>query len=169
VGDKKTPQLNAADVFSFLKTVLRQPRNTRGASGLAAYDACKQTLGNEDLFKTAGQTELETLYTVTHAFVGVLAESRCFAAFAFWAGFFGRIPEGNPLVRMREIGDFFMDTHNQCWGAWAAMGKDYKCQPDLYLDQFIQPETRQKLVEYVDGFRANDEKAMRVLDELCGR
>ena len=71
------------------------------------------------------------------------------------------------LKKMKSIGDSFMDTHNNCWVAWAAMGQDHICQPQLYLDKFIKSETRIKLAELIRKFKGNDEKAINVLTQLC--
>ena len=102
-----------------------------------------------------------------HIYIGVLAESRCFASFTFWAGFFGRITDENTLKHMKAVGDIFMDTHNNCWVAWAEMGQDHICRPELYLDRFIKKETRIKLTDLIKIFKRNDEKAIGILTQLC--
>jgi len=166
VTGKKTPRKDYAELFHYLKANLQQPDHMLGISGLPAFDACKSVLLDDDRYDSTDQARLAELYRSVHAFIGVLAESRCFAAFAFWAGFFGRIIDEATLARMKEIGSSFMDTHNQCWGAWAAMGHDHRCQPELYLHQFVTRETREKLAGYVDLFKANDEKAIYVLEDI---
>jgi len=138
----------------------------RSISGLAAFEACKGALLDEVSINSSSPDELTAFYRLLHAFIGVLAESRCFTAFAFWAGFFGKVEDEAVLARMRKIGDCFMDTHNKCWGAWAALGKDHICQPEEYLGKFIQIETRRQLAAFIDIFRANDEKAISILAEL---
>jgi hypothetical protein len=70
------------------------------------------------------------------------------------------------LAEMTRAGSAFMDTHNQCWGAWAVMGVDYRCQPEAHLEKFIRADTRAHLVEYLGIFRANDEAAIRHLEIL---
>ena len=67
---------------------------------------------------------------------------------------------------MIEIGSSFMDTHNQCWGAWAVMGDDFRCRPELYLDRNVAAETRQKLAEYIEHFTANNKAAIRIIGDL---
>jgi hypothetical protein len=167
VESKKAAPALEAGIFSFLRGVLRQPGNARATAGLTAYTACQATLLDERSIDAAAKTELEQLYTLTHAWVGSLAEARCFGAFAFWTGFFGRVRQESALAKMKEIGDAFMDTHNQCWKAWALMGKDHHCQPELYLDTFKGAAVRQKLAGYIHIFRANDEKAIRLLETLA--
>lgn len=169
ITGKIPPREDYAELLIRLREILLCPGNTVHTSGLAAFDACRAAVLDDDRFSFASSEYLTQLYTMVHVFIGVLAESRCFAAFAFFAGFFGRISDETVLARMKRVGEIFMDTHNQCWGAWAVLGKDHHCQPDLYGDTFIQRETREKIAQYIDIFRANDEKVVRVLDEIISR
>lgn len=167
ITGRKRPRNNYAELFYYLKTILLQPVNTSYYAGLSAHDACIAALLDDSYLLRFSKDELTHFYTLIHIFIGVLAESRCFAAFAFWAGFFGRITDEARIKQMKMIGDSFMDTHNNCWVAWGEMGKDHICQPELYLDKFMKKETRIQIADLIMGFKENDKKAINVLTVLC--
>ena len=169
VTGKKPARSDYAEVFARLRALLMDPGCASAHGGLAAYAACAAALTDADFFARAPREELIRLYADTHAFIGLLAEARCFAAFAFLSGLFGRLEGEELLAEMTRAGSAFMDTHNQCWGAWAVMGVDYRCQPEAHLEKFIRADTRARLVEYLGVFRANDEAAIRLLEILSAR
>lgn len=167
ITGRKNPRNDYAELFCYLKSTLLQPGNTSYYAGLSAHDACVATLLDDNYLLRLNKDELTHFYTLIHIYIGVLAESRCFAAFAFWAGFFGRITDETILKQMKTIGDIFMDTHDNCWVAWAVMGQDHICLPQLYLDKFIKSETRIKLANLIERFKENDKKVINVLTQLC--
>ncbi len=167
ITGNKVPDIDFTELFCYLKNVLLKPDNTNDYAGLSAHDACIAALLDENYILRSNREELIHFYTMEHIYIGALAESRCFAAFAFWSGFFGRITDKTVLKQMKAIGDSFMDTHNNCWGAWAAMGENHICQPELYLDKFLKIETRTKIADLIRILKGNDENAIDVLTQLC--
>ena len=131
--------------------------------GIGAYSACLAQLRDERFAGEAETGRFLRFYVHVHRFFGLLAEGRCFAAFACWPGFFGRIQDPELLPAYQRAGDAFMGIHNACWRGWAAMGKDHICDPEPYLAAFRQPAVREAVAGIVEELRQLDEAAMEAL------
>lgn len=165
ITGKRNPEPDFADLFRYLAGVIRKPGTRDCVSGLAAYDACVAALSDDAFFRDAGEEELRKCYFFVHALIGALAEGRCFASFAFLNGFCGRIEGTCQITMMKAIGAYFMDTHNKCWGAWAAMGENHICKPEVYAENFRNSEVRDKVAEFIAEFKKNDVMVMQLLED----
>ena len=160
-GDRE-PEKDTAALFAALSDTLRGPAACGCKTGFAAYAACLARLSDGSYFEHAQAPSLEADYRMLHRFVGMLAENRCFASFAFLHSLYGRFPVKSSDA-MRTVGAYFMDTHNRCWNAWAMMGKNHICRPEQHAQNLRNAEVREKLCEYIGLFRQNDRMAMQLL------
>ena len=158
-----TSRVDGREAARYLAGVLRDPGARDCLSGLAAYQACLERLRDERFAVEAEDERFRRFYAHVHRFFGMLAEGRCFAAFACWPGFFGRIQDPELLPAYQRAGDAFMGIHNACWRGWAAMGKDHICDPEPYLAAFRQPAVREAVAGIVEELRQLDEAAMEAL------
>lgn len=129
--------------------------------GFDAYDAARSAL-------QSGPPS-EALFLRLHAFVGRLAESRCFAAMALLEGLYGdeRLPDG-ALHALWTIGGFFMEAHDECWRAWKAMGGNHIPEPVKNANRLGDSAVQRELAERITRLRRFDTIAALVLREMPG-
>lgn len=155
--------------FAYLRQMLIDPGADDCVSGLAAFDSCIAFLENDAYFTAADEETLKRCYAHLHGFIGLLAESRCFAAFAFFSGLFGRVRHRELVKLSRKIGSLFMETHNSCWNAWAAFGKDHICRPDRYAQLLRDRTVRRETIGILRELKQNDWNAVLLLEAMESR
>ncbi|MBS1370588.1 MAG: hypothetical protein HPZ91_11595 [Lentisphaeria bacterium] len=155
-----------SEEFSYLRNLLVEPDGRECVSGLAAFDHCIELLRDEAFFASADADTLQRCYVHLHGFIGLLAESRCFAAFAFFSGMFGKLRDPDLAELSRKIGSLFMDTHNSCWKAWAAFGKDHTCRPERYAGSLRSRQVRLETIGILKELKQNDWNAIRLLEAM---
>ena len=163
ITGKGESRADGREQAAYLARVLRDPGAQDCVSGRAAYSACLAQLRDERFAGEAETGRFLRFYVHVHRFFGLLAEGRCFAAFACWPGFFGRIRDPELLPAYQRAGDAFMAIHNACWQGWAAMGQNHLCEPERHLAAFRRPEVRGAVAEIVEELRRLDETAMAAL------
>ena len=154
------------EAFRYLANVLRDPiRPAPGyVTGLAAYDAVADWLGNDAFFAQADEAALSNAYESVHAFIGMLAENRCFAAMVLLENLGIKTnPDARNVVEL--VGAYHMQTHNQCWGAWAVLGQNHICEPDKYSQRLRERAVRDELARYIRTFQKHDRMAALLLEE----
>ena len=74
------------------------------------------------------------------------------------------------LVKLsRKIGSLFMETHNSCWNAWAAFGKDHICRPDRYAKLLRDRTVRRETIGILRELKQNDWNAVLLLEAMESR
>ncbi len=168
VTGRRTRRVGFAEEFQHLAGMLRgdATTTTEMAIGWAAYDAVAACLADEAYFQQANSDELQRVYGSLHACIGALAENRCFAAMAMLTGWTG-VADLEDMDRsiLAVLGGFFMETHNQCWQAWAAMGGNHICEPAKHSEMLRGRDVRMELQRFFQRFRRHDEVAALLLEE----
>lgn len=100
--------------FSHLRNLLVAPDSRQCVSGLAAFDRCIELLRDDRFFAEADEKSLSHCAAHLNGFFERLAESRGFAALAFFSGLFGQLRDPELAKLGREIGSLFLDSRDGC-------------------------------------------------------
>jgi hypothetical protein len=170
VTGKKEGRADYAEEFRYLAGVLRAPNLAAPGcvAGFAAHDAVAELLSDDAPFAHADEACLSRVYQGLHAFIGMLAENRAFAAMTLLEGFYGLEAIGEAAKSVSVVvGSYFMETHNRCWDAWAVMGANHICEPDKYAGRLRDRVVRDALGRHMETFRRHDEMAVLLLEEAA--
>ena len=155
--------------FAYLRQMLIDPGANGCVSGLAAFDRCIDFLLDDAFFASADAETLQKSYTHLHEFIGLLAESRCFASFAFFSGFYGKVRREDLTRLSRKVGSLFMETHNGCWKAWELLGENHISHPEQYAPRLKERAIRLEVIEHLREFKQNDWNAVLLLEAMESR
>ena len=155
--------------FAYLRQMLIDPGATDCISGLAAFDRCMEFLRDDAFFAAADAETLQKSYIHLHEFIGLLAESRCFAAFAFFSGFYGKVRREDLTRLSRKVGSLFMETHNGCWKAWELLGGNHISRPEEHAPRLRDRALRLDVIEHLREFKQNDWNAVLLLEAMESR
>jgi hypothetical protein len=160
VKGKGARRVSFRELFKYFIS-LPETRESNGiVSGPAAYEACVRVLEDDGFYASAGAEQLHGMYNRIHGFIGQLAEARCFVSFTFTREFLHEISDERAVGRCHAAGRALMDTHEACWEAWAAMGGDWQCLPELHAEGFRSREAREKTAKLIYRMKNNDEIAL---------
>jgi hypothetical protein len=175
-------------VFGNLISILEKRWSMGYRVGFEAYEAATRFLRDDGWFASADQETLRRAYRYVHSFVGSFAEARwcafrtlacpdcddrhvrpgprgeapCSRSLTFTGAF--RDDLGSDGVRsLRAISNDMLNTHDVCWDAWRAMGKDWRCEPERHAEAFREHEVRERVAGCVEAIAENDRKMLMVL------
>lgn len=152
--------------FSHLRNLLVASDCRECVSGLAAFDRCIELLRDDAFFTSSGEEKRHRCAAHLHGFFERLAESRGFAALAFFSGLFGKLRDPELARLGREIGSNFLDTRDCCRRLLDAFGSNGAFRADRGAAFLCNSRVRAEMIDALRELKKNDWNAILLFEAL---